>query len=146
MRESLGTRLVSLCLLDSSNCVMGIHWYSNKERILHICSSFWTSYRSGTSFASGTFETPTLWQKLQDKASSLFFRWGTPLSTMVDTDVIHMIKWTRPSPSIFAHCKRSKTGRWEVLGTRLVKPIVNIFKMITFWWYYLIQLHNLLER
>ena len=37
----------------------------------------------------------------------------------IDTDVIHVIKWTRPSPSIFAYCKRSKTGRWEGLGTRL---------------------------
>ena len=41
-----------------------------------------------------------------------------PLSTKVDTDVIHMIKWTRPFPSVFAYCKRSKTGRWEGLGTR----------------------------
>ena len=69
-----------------------------------------------------------------------------PLSTLVDTDVIHMIKWTTPPPLVFAHCKWSKTGRWEVLGTRLVKLIVNIFKMITFWWCYLIQLHNLLKR
>ena len=26
-----------------------------------------------------------------------------------------MIKWTRPSPSVFAYCKRSKTGLWEGL-------------------------------
>ena len=42
-----------------------------------------------------------------------------PLSTKVDTDVIHMINDTRPSPSIFAYCKQSKTGQWEGLGTRL---------------------------
>ena len=30
-----------------------------------------------------------------------------------------MINDTRPSPSIFAYCKRSKTGRWKGLGTRL---------------------------
>ena len=39
-------------------------------------------------------------QKLQDQASSSFFQQGTPpppLSTKVDTDVIHMINDTRPS-------------------------------------------------
>ena len=41
------------------------------------------------------------------------------LSTEVDTDVIHMINDTRPSPSVFACCKRSKTGRLEGLGTGL---------------------------
>ena len=45
--------------------------------------------------------------------------WHFITSTEVDTDVIHVIKWTRPSPSVFAYCKRSKTGRWEGLGTRL---------------------------
>jgi len=40
-------------------------------------------------------------------------------STKVDTDVIHVIKWTRPSPSVFAYWKWSKTGRWKSLGTRL---------------------------
>ena len=34
--------------------------------------------------------------------------------------VIHVIKWTRPSPSIFAYCKQSKTEQWEGLGTRLM--------------------------
>ena len=28
-------------------------------------------------------------------------------------------KWTRPSPSVFAYCKQSKTGRWKGLGMRL---------------------------
>ena len=32
--------------------------------------------------------------------------------------VIDMIKWTRPSPSIFAYRKQSKTGWWKGLGTR----------------------------
>ena len=36
--------------------------------------------------------------------------------------VIHVIKWTRPPPSVFAYCKRFKTGRWESLGTRLEIP------------------------
>ena len=26
-------------------------------------------------------------------------------STLVDTDVIHVINYTRPSPSVFAYCK-----------------------------------------
>ena len=30
-----------------------------------------------------------------------------------------LIKWTRPPPTVFAYCKRSKTGQWEGLGTRL---------------------------
>ena len=34
-------------------------------------------------------------------------------------NVIHVIKWARPSPSAFAYCKQSKTGWWEGLGTRL---------------------------
>ena len=45
------------------------------------------------------------------------------LSTQIDTDVIHVNKWMRPSLSIFAYCNLSKTGRWEGLGTRL--PIVQ---------------------
>ena len=38
-----------------------------------------------------------------------------PLSTLVDTDVIHMIKWTRLSflPLFVTYCKQSKTGWWE---------------------------------
>ena len=45
-----------------------------------------------------------LGQKLQDQASSLFFRRGPlpPLSTLVDTDIIHV---PRPSPFIFAYSK-----------------------------------------
>ena len=31
----------------------------------------------------------------------------------------HMVRFTRPSPSAFAYCKRSKTGAGEGLGTRL---------------------------
>ena len=43
-----------------------------------------------------------------------------PSSVYLDRqNVIHMIKWTRPSPSILACCKQPKTGRWEGLGTRL---------------------------
>ena len=37
----------------------------------------------------------------------------------------NVIKWTRPSPSIFAYCKQSKTGRWEGLGTRLLHADVS---------------------
>ena len=32
----------------------------------------------------------------------------------------HVVRFTRPSPSVFAYCKRSKTGAGEGLGTRLV--------------------------
>ena len=33
----------------------------------------------------------------------------------------HVVRFTRPSPSVFAYCKRSKTGAREGLGTRLDK-------------------------
>ena len=33
---------------------------------------------------------------------------GGPLPHSVDTDVTHVIKWTRTPSSIFAYCKRSK--------------------------------------
>jgi len=32
----------------------------------------------------------------------------------------HVMKFPRPSPSVFAYCKRSKTGGVEGLGMRLV--------------------------
>ena len=66
--------------------------------------------------------TRVLEQNLQRKGLKLVLSIGDPsrpLSTKVDTDVIHMIRWTRPSPSVFAYCKRSKTGWWEGLGMRL---------------------------
>ena len=31
----------------------------------------------------------------------------------------HVVRFTSPSPSVFAYCKRSKTGAGEGLGTRL---------------------------
>ena len=31
----------------------------------------------------------------------------------------HVVRFTRLSPSVFAYCKRSKTGAGEGLGTRL---------------------------
>ena len=56
--------------------------------------------------------------KLQDQVSSPFFRWGT--DPPFCHDVIHVINAPRPSPSVFAYCKWSKTGRWEDLRTRLI--------------------------
>ena len=34
--------------------------------------------------------------------------------------VDHVVRFTRPSPSVFAYCKRSNTGAGEGLGMRLV--------------------------
>ena len=31
----------------------------------------------------------------------------------------HVVRFTTPSPSVFAYCKQSKTGAGEGLGTRL---------------------------
>ena len=54
---------------------------------------------------------------------------GGPLPpSLVYTDIIHMIKYTRPSPSIFAYCKRSKTGLWEDLGMSLPKSTASLNK------------------
>ena len=59
-----------------------------------------------------------------------------PLSTQVDTDVIHVIKWTRPSPSIFAYCKWSKTGQWEGLRMRLNLPTCTVDSLrVLFYWF-----------
>jgi len=37
----------------------------------------------------------------------------------------HVMKFHRPSPSVFAYCKRSKTGGVEDLGTRLALPCLH---------------------
>jgi len=37
----------------------------------------------------------------------------------------HVMKFCRPSLSIFAHCKQSKTGGVEGLGTRLISSPTN---------------------
>ena len=42
-----------------------------------------------------------------------------PTSVYLDTDIIHAIKRTKPPPQFFGYGKRSKTGLWESLGTRL---------------------------
>ena len=55
--------------------------------------------------------------KLQDQVSSPFFQWGT--DPPFCHDVIHVINAPRPSPSVFAYCKQSKTGWWEDLRMRL---------------------------
>ena len=41
-----------------------------------------------------------------------------------------MIKWTRPSPSIFSKCKRSKAGWWESLGTRINNKYACAFVLV----------------
>ena len=63
-------------------------------------------------------------QRLGQKLQARSFNRG-PLLYLVDTDIIYMIKWTRPSPSVFAYCKQSKTGWWEDLGTRLDRNTIT---------------------
>ena len=54
--------------------------------------------------------------KWRTHAQNVFFRWG-------HTDITHVIKWTRPSSSIFACCKQSETGWWKaLLYTKLCPP------------------------
>ena len=54
-------------------------------------------------------------ERLQDSSS------GTAplMSTLTSPDVTHVTLSPRPSPSVFAYCKRSNTGRGNGLGTRL---------------------------
>ena len=53
----------------------------------------------------------------------------------LDTDVIHMIKWTKPFLFVFAYCKRSKTRRWEGLGMRLGTGRNNIVSDFSRVWF-----------
>ena len=46
----------------------------------------------------------------------------------------HVVRFTRPSPSVFAYCKRSKTGAGEGLGTRLVKRAIYLHSFVTRNW------------
>ena len=48
-----------------------------------------------------------------------------PLSTEVDTDVIHVIKYTRPSPSVFAYCKNWTVGKQGNKATNLCLQAVG---------------------
>ena len=42
----------------------------------------------------------------------------------------HVVRFTRPSPSVFAYCKRSKTGAGEGLGTRLIDIAAKGFQTL----------------
>ena len=64
-----------------------------------------------------------------------FNQWPLPasLSIQVDTDIIHVIKWTRPSLSVFAYWKM---GQWEGLGTRLLSTYTHSYAVYRFWIYF----------
>ena len=40
----------------------------------------------------------------------------------------HVVRFSRPFPSVFAYCKRSKTGAGEGLGTRLLYSTYTVIK------------------
>ena len=44
-------------------------------------------------------------------------------SGLLNIDDTHMINGTRPSPSVFAYCKQSKTGMWETWEQSYEVPI-----------------------
>ena len=79
-------------------------------------------------------ETASTWAETTRKDLKLvsFDRGALPhfVYLSIDTDGIHMIKWTRPSPSIFSKCKRSKAGRWESLGTRINNKYACAFVLV----------------
>ena len=81
-----------------------------------------------------------LGQNLQDKAWSSFFdqEFLPPSVYLGRQNFIHVIKWTRPPPSVFVYCKRFKTGRRQGLGMGLpgiFKPCIMFY--VTVW-------HNLI--
>ena len=43
----------------------------------------------------------------------------TSMAIHISVTTCDVLGFTRPSPSVFAYCKRSKTGAREGLGTRL---------------------------
>ena len=49
------------------------------------------------------------------------------LRTQVNINVVHMLKWSRSSLSVLAHCTQAsdETGWWEGLGMRLYNRIEN---------------------
>ena len=57
---------------------------------------------------SGKLTTHCLRQRTCTKCVLSIGDPSPPLSTQVDIDVIHVIKWTRHSASVFMHCKQSK--------------------------------------
>ena len=59
------------------------------------------------------------WFETKNSCMKCVLSVGDPPTFCLHTNVIHMIKWMRPSPSIFAYYKLSKTGLWKGLGTRL---------------------------
>ena len=58
----------------------------------------------------------------------------------------HVVRFTRPSHSVFAYCKRSKTGAGEGLGTRLVKVVVSFGDSIPTCMYFYPYMHVFLSR
>ena len=88
----------------------------------HFVHAFFISNQEWYVFCFTNVRNSSAWgrnYKIRPQARSFDEGPLPPLSTQVDTDVIHVIKHTRPSLSVFAYCKRSKTGRWVGLGTRL---------------------------
>ena len=70
---------------------------------------------------------PHLVQNKEHVRQTCYFDGGPPpLSTQVDTDVIHMIKQTRTSPNIVRQCKRSKTRWWEGLGMHTPQSMTGL--------------------
>ena len=85
-----------------------------KECIWRTCSLFWT--RSSTFVALRMFHvnSSTWGRNCMIRPQARSFNEGLPI--MVDTDVIDMIKWTRPSPSVLhtASDQKLDSGKaWE---------------------------------
>ena len=51
--------------------------------------------------------------KRRRRMRNVFFRLGTPPHPLVDTDVVHTIKWTRPSSSVFCILQAIKNWTME---------------------------------
>ena len=118
--------------------------YKTRNRVFNI-SMVWVWLHETISFpGSGSAYLPQQdWTKsIPVLVQSVFLRWFDcknlncchccVVSPYVSCDIIfnspswartepdHVVRLTRPSGSVFAYCKRSKTGAGEGLGTRLI--------------------------
>ena len=84
----------------------------------HFVNAFFVFNQEQYAFRFANVQNSSAWgrnYKIRPLARSFN---GDPTPSIYD-DIIHVINDTRPSPSVFAYCKQSKTGRWAGLGTRL---------------------------
>ena len=66
-------------------------------------------------------------ESTKDVCTKCIFWLGIPLSTSIDTDIIHIVKYTSLPPSVFAYCKQSKHDSEARLIPALAHVILFFF-------------------